>query len=254
LYGATTAVIVLALRAVLLVPPPLVWALAALGLYVGIVLAGVLVLRLRMFTDAVVRGPAGARGVVLTFDDGPDPKWTPHVLDTLDKFGAKATFFVIGRKAEKHADVVRDIVARGHAVGVHGYAHDRLFALRSERHVRADLECAIAVLGEITGERPVLFRPPIGHTNPIIARVVDALDLTTIGWTVSGRDGVRTSPERVATRVRRGARDGAIVLLHDAAERDDREPAGPRALAAILEGLDAERIPVVALDAWLDAA
>src|SRR5439155_2288811 len=129
LYAATTAVLVLAARAVLIAPPPMWVASMAAAAYVALILWGVFALRLCMFADAVTRGPKEARGVALTFDDGPDPETTRGVLDALDQAGAKGTFFVIARKAEAHPDVVRDILRRGHAVGLHSYAHDRLFAL-----------------------------------------------------------------------------------------------------------------------------
>src|SRR5262249_47452467 len=152
----------------------------------------------RMFADAIVRGPEGVRGVALTFDDGPDPETTKEVLDVLERRGVKATFFVIGAKAAKHPEMVRAIVERGHEVGVHSFAHDRLFSLRGAKRVRADLERAVRTIEEITKTRPVLFRPPIGHTNPTIARVADELDLVVVGWTVAARDGIaRTKVEDV---------------------------------------------------------
>jgi peptidoglycan-N-acetylglucosamine deacetylase len=253
LYAATAGVVVLAARAALIQPPPVTWSILAMLAYLGLILAGVLVLRLRVFTDAVVRAPAGSGGVVLTFDDGPDPVWTPRVLDTLEHAGVKATFFVIGEKTEKHPGIVQDMVRRGHAVGLHSYAHDRLFSLRSEARVERDLRRGIEVLERVTGMRPVLFRPPIGHTNPMIARVAERLDLVVIGWTVSGRDGTGwATPDRVSARVRRGLRDGVIVLLHDAAERGTHDPAGPRALPGILEDIFAERLTVVPLVDWLE--
>ncbi|HVH43690.1 MAG TPA: polysaccharide deacetylase family protein, partial [Labilithrix sp.] len=200
-YAATLGGIVFAVHAVTNTPPPLWVAIAAAGVYAGIVLSGVLVLRLRMFADAVVRGPNDARGVVLTFDDGPDPVHTRAVLDALDAHDAKATFFVIGRKVEKHPELVEEIVRRGHQVGVHGFAHDRLLSLRGPRYVRRDLERAIRVLEKVTKKRPTLFRPPVGHTNPTIARIAEQLDLTTVGWSVAGHDGLSgADPEKVTAR------------------------------------------------------
>jgi len=252
LYLATVGVLVMSFRAILVGPPPLELSAAAMTAYFALVLAGVLVLRWRVFVDAVVRGPRGARGVALTFDDGPHPKWTPRVLATLARHDAKATFFLVARKAEEHPDVVRAILDAGHAVGLHSYAHDRLFALRREGRVRGDLERGIAALEKLTGSRPTLFRPPIGHTNPVIARVVDKLDLTVVGWSAAGRDGVASANvEDVVSRVRRDLRDGAIVLLHDAPEKGNREPAAVKALPLILDALAAERLDVVPLESFL---
>lgn len=251
-YAATLAGIVLSCVSIATVPPPLGVAVVAIVGYVALLLAGVFSLRLRMFADAVVRGPEGARGVVLTFDDGPHPEHTRKVLDVLDVYGAKATFFVIGRKVEKHPEVVREIVRRGHDVGVHGFSHDRWFSLRGARRVRRDLERAVRALEKLTRRRPSLFRPPIGHTNPTIARVAEQLDLTVVGWTVAARDGLAsTSTERAAARVARGVDDGCIVLLHDASERDDREPVAVSALPAIFSALKEKNLRVVRLRDWL---
>jgi peptidoglycan-N-acetylglucosamine deacetylase len=254
LYAATAGVLASSAYAVLREPPPLVWAALLLGGYVALLLSGVFVLRWRVFVDAVVRGPRGSRGVVLTFDDGPHPQWTPRVLEILAEHGATATFFVVGRKADEHPEIVRAIADAGHAVGLHSYAHDRFFSLRGEARVKADLERGIAALERVLGRRPQLFRPPIGHTNPTISRVVEALGLVVVGWTVGGRDGIaRTRAAEVVARVRRKLRDGAIVLLHDAPERGEREPAAVRALPAILDAITAEHFEVVPLSGWLDA-
>jgi peptidoglycan/xylan/chitin deacetylase (PgdA/CDA1 family) len=252
LYAATLAVMVMAARALLIGPPPLGVAALALVAYVALVTVGVLVLSLRMFVDAVTRGPKDARGVALTFDDGPDPVTTSAVLDALDVAGVKGTFFVIGRKAEAHPDVVRDILRRGHAVGLHSYAHDRLFSLRSARAVRADLERGIEAIAKITGVRPRLFRPPIGHTNPTIARVADDLDLVVIGWSVSARDGTgRARAPEVVARVASRLTGGAIVLLHDAAERGDHAPTAARTLPEIVLAARECRLDVVPLADWI---
>jgi peptidoglycan/xylan/chitin deacetylase (PgdA/CDA1 family) len=251
-YAATTAALVITVRALFVAPLPLPIAVLLVMLYVTFLLLGVLVLRLRIFVDAVVRGPDDARGVVLTFDDGPDPTSTPRVLDVLEAAKAKATFFVIGKKAEAHPELVREILRRGHEIGVHSFEHDRLFSLRGARRVKADLERAVAVLTKITGTRPTLFRPPIGHTNPTIARVVDALDLTVIGWSVSARDGrANASEANVLRRILTNVDDGSIILMHDAAERGDHTPIAPDILPKILAELDDKRLPVVPLSTFL---
>jgi peptidoglycan/xylan/chitin deacetylase (PgdA/CDA1 family) len=250
-YALTAVALFITWRAVMGDPPTLRWLALFFAVYVTVLLCGVLILRLRVFVDAMVRGPRGAKGVVLTFDDGPDPDTTPRALDALDAANAKATFFVIGRKAEKHPEVVRSILERGHAIGLHSYAHDRLFALRGPSRWRKDLKRGARVLEGVTGARPRLFRPPIGHTVPHTARIVRELGLRVIGWNVSANDGIRASAKEVAERVVRMARDGSIVLLHDAAERGNHEPAGVAALPEILTGLKAKGLDVVPLSEWI---
>jgi peptidoglycan/xylan/chitin deacetylase (PgdA/CDA1 family) len=255
LFSLTLLALVVAGQAVIGRPPPLWVSLLAFVAYSGLVLAGVFALRLRMFINAVTRGPNGTRGWALTFDDGPDPVTTPRVLDALDAAGAKATFFVIVRKAEAHPELVKEILARGHSLGLHSYAHDRLFALRSEERVREDLERGMEVLEAITGKPPVLFRPPIGHTNPIIARVVEDLALVTVGWSVSARDGTAgANVDRVVARVSARLRDGAIVLMHDASERGTHAPVAAEAIERIVAAGREARMEVVPLEAWISSS
>jgi peptidoglycan/xylan/chitin deacetylase (PgdA/CDA1 family) len=251
LHGATGALLATTGWAVFVRPPPLAWAALALIGYSALLVGGVLVLRWRVYADAVIRGPRGARGVVLTFDDGPHPRWTPIVLGILAARGLKATFFVVGRKVDRHPEVVRQIVDAGHSVELHSYDHDRLFALRSERRVRQDLERALTSVERATGRRPRLFRPPIGHTNPTIARVAEELELEVVGWTVRGLDGLPgAQPDSVAARIRRGLGHGAIILMHDAPEKGDAEPTVVRALPLVLDSIEREKLEVVTLDAW----
>ena len=253
-YAATLAGIGFAARSVMTAPPPLWAAIVAAGFYFAVVLSGVFLLRLRMFADAILRGPKNARGVVLTFDDGPDPVHTRKILDILDEHDAKATFFVIGRKVEEHPEVVLEIVRRGHGIGVHGYEHDRLFSLRGPRRVRRDLERAVRVIEKVTKKKPTLFRPPVGHTNPTIARISDQLDLTMIGWSASGYDGIAgAEPMKVARRITRKLDDGDIILLHDAAERGDHEPTAAKALPEILAIAKDRNLRIAHLDDWVAA-
>ena len=251
---ASAAGVALAVRSALGDPVPVAVAIGALGGYLALVFAGALAPGLGMFADVVARGPRGARGVALTFDDGPHPVHTRAVLALLDRAGARATFFVLGAKAEAHPEVVRESAARGHLVALHGFAHDRWLALRSLARVRAELERGVAALAAITGERPRFYRPPVGQTNPRIARAAEDLGLTIVGWSARGRDGVRTTAARVVARVVPRLEDGAIVLLHDAAERDDRVPVAPAALPAILDAIAARQLDCVRVDDWLGEA
>jgi len=251
LVVATLAAVALTLRSLLGSPVPLWLSLGAFGAYAGLITWGVLDPSLEMFADVMWRGPEGARGVALTFDDGPHPRFTRSVLDALDAAGARATFFVIGEKGVRHPELLREVVARGHLVGVHGDRHDRLLSLRSTARVRADLTRAVETLATATGERPRLYRPAVGQTNPRIARIAAELGLTIVGWSVRGRDGIRTDPTSVVERVVPRLRNGAIVLLHDAAERDDHEPAAGVALPGILAAMRERGLEAVRLDAWI---
>ncbi len=252
LYAVTLGVLIFVARSVFIGPPRLWVAVAVCLAYAALFVTGVVFIKLRMFADAIVRGPARARGVALTFDDGPHPVFTRKVLDCLDSKKVQATFFVIAKKAEEHPELVREILLRGHGVGLHSYAHDRLFSLRAPSSIKKDLARGIAALETICGERPRLFRPPIGHTTPAIARVADELDLAIVGWSVSGVDGVAgADAERVAARVRAGLSDGAIIALHDSPERGEREPAGVAALPSILTAIAARGLEVMPLARWV---
>jgi len=204
--------------------------------YAAIILWGVLDQRLAMFAPVLVRLPNAGNAIALTFDDGPSPTTTRAVLDTLARFGAHATFFVLGEKVRAAPDVLRDIARAGHTIGIHGDRHDRLLSLRSPRHIVSELERARASVAEIIGKKPCLFRPPVGHVSPRTAVAAKQLGLTIVGWSVRGRDGLSsTTVGDVERRVCAGLRAGAIILLHDAAEHGDHAPAGIAALPAILE-------------------
>src|SRR5690606_19218783 len=125
------------------------------------------------YADLITELPRGGRRVALTFDDGPHPETTRVVLRLLEARSAKATFFVVGRKAERYPEVVREIVAAGHALGLHGYRHDRLYSLRSIRYVLDDIARSQDAIERVCGERPLLFRPPIGFVSHLTAIAVE---------------------------------------------------------------------------------
>ena len=223
--------------------------------FASVIMAGVLEPRLAMFADVINRGEPSpeAPRVALTFDDGPSLEHTPRILDALAEADAHATFFVIGKKLEgERGKLVRRMREAGHAIGCHSFGHDRLFALRSETRVRDDLLRALNTIEDVTGESTSLFRPPIGHTNPTIARVAEELNLDVIGFSVRGYDGTsRANADKVRGRVISGLRDGAIVLLHDGAERDDFTPIAPEILPTVLLAMHERRLAGVTVDAML---
>jgi peptidoglycan/xylan/chitin deacetylase (PgdA/CDA1 family) len=173
-----------------------------------------------------------------SFDDGPHPVHTRRILETLEAHGAKASFFVIGEKAARNPELLREIVARGHELALHSWSHDRHLYLRDPAAIARELERSIEVVERATGARPTLFRPPIGFSTPRTRAAVRWLGLRVAGWSVRAFDGVASASSRaVVQRVARRLEPGAIVLLHDAAERGEREPASVEALPAILAAI-----------------
>lgn len=173
------------------------------------------------------RGPATGRDeVALTFDDGPDPEATEKVLNLLDEREARATFFCLGERAERYSELVREIVSRGHDVGVHGYRHQH-HLLATARAVRRDVDAAVASLGKILSSKPRFFRPPYGQVSGGSLAAAHQAGLETVLWSSWGREWVDRDPHSVAARVTRSLEPGAIVLLHDS------DATAPRGTAAI---------------------
>ncbi|HEU4566211.1 MAG TPA: polysaccharide deacetylase family protein [Gemmatimonadaceae bacterium] len=214
-------------------------ALGAAGLAAaGGVVHGIYYRNSPLFGPVLARLPAGERSVALTFDDGPNPGATPRILETLRREGVPATFFVLGRHAERWPELVRQAVEDGHAVGNHGWAHRKLHR-RGPAYVRHDLARGAAAIERACGVRPRLFRAPHGFRNPWVARAAARLGERTVGWSLGVWDSDRPGAEAIAERVLRGTRPGSIVLLHDG---DGYDPDGDRmqtalALPLIIAGL-----------------
>jgi peptidoglycan/xylan/chitin deacetylase (PgdA/CDA1 family) len=153
--------------------------------------------------------------VLLSFDDGPDPLTTPKILQTLNSHGVKAMFFIVGEKAEKHPEILQQIKDGGHLIGNHTYTHPPLFALSTSRIVLQEIIEGNKIIKRITGEETNWFRPPIGYTNPIIARAVKKTGLTVVGWNKRSFDSVINDSEKLKNRLLKLTQPGSIILLHD---------------------------------------
>jgi peptidoglycan/xylan/chitin deacetylase (PgdA/CDA1 family) len=155
------------------------------------------------------------REVALTFDDGPDADITPRVLDLLDRYNARASFFCIGEKAAAHPEVVREIARRGHSVENHSMRHSGFFAFLGLRGLRAELSQAQDAIAAAAGRPPAFFRSPMGIRNPFLDPVIAQLGLSYVTWTRRGFDTVARRPQAVLQRLLRGLDAGDILLLHD---------------------------------------
>lgn len=185
----------------------------------------------------ISRGPRARAEVALTFDDGPDPQVTPQVLDTLATWGARATFFAIGRHLERQVALAERIAAEGHELGNHSWTHSCFQNFYDRRRYAADIERTRQLILQISGREP-LYRPPVGLKSPALARVAHAARLTIVCWSLHSRDTYARDPDAIAARVLRRIRPGDIVLFHDGHERDGRHrPQAARALPQILRAL-----------------
>ena len=156
------------------------------------------------------------RGVALTFDDGPHPQGTPAVLEALAAAGATATFFLVGEQVERFPSLASEIVAAGHEVGNHGYRH-RLLLRRSPSALAADFGRAAALIGEVTGRAPSIYRPPYGVFSWPALAIVRRRGWAPWLWSRWGADWTAdATPRSIALKATEGLRAGDVVLLHDA--------------------------------------
>ncbi len=195
--------------------------------------------------------------IALTFDDGPDPTYTPQILEVLNKYRVPATFFLLGRNVDAYPDIALQIAEQGHAIGNHGYSHRRFPRLSSAELAHEILACDEAVL-RATGQRTTLVRPPFGHQTAANRDLICSMGYRSILWTAPGVDWKGDPAEWIVYNVLARARQHGIILLHDGWEPPaagrlgaqeyerlrDRTPT-IQALPIILEELDRRGIEFV---------
>lgn len=176
--------------------------------------------------------------VWLTIDDGPSPTHTMVMLDLLDRFNARATFFVIGRHAEKYPHLLTEILSRGHEIANHTYTHPSgTFWIAGPRRIAVEIDLCAELL-RADEDRPArYFRAPAGLKNLFVDPELKRRGLALIGWAVRGLDTVRRDPAQIARRILRAARPGAIIVLHEG-HRVAKDPGfNPRCLELTLGSL-----------------
>jgi peptidoglycan/xylan/chitin deacetylase (PgdA/CDA1 family) len=193
-----------------------------------------------IFGRALTHLPGPGDVVAITFDDGPNAHATPRILDVLRREKVPATFFVLGRHAERWPELVRRIADEGHQLGNHGYWHRKLHG-RSPAYVRDDLTRGTDEIERASGVRPRHFRAPHGFRNPWVTPIARSLGQQTVGWSLGVWDSARPGAIEIARRALEGLRAGSILLLHDG---DGYDADGDRlqtaeALPMIIDGLRA---------------
>jgi peptidoglycan/xylan/chitin deacetylase (PgdA/CDA1 family) len=185
-------------------------AAAAGGLY----LVGTFSPKARIF-GATAMLPAGTKAFALTFDDGPDPRFTPALSRMLAERGHRATFFVLGRSVRAHPEVAAAVLEDGHELGCHGDDH-QLLAFASPAEIRRQIAATESAVLEATGAPPVpLFRPPHGVRSPWLTPVVERLGYRVCAWDGAVFDTAEPGVEAIVARVASVLAPGAVVLLHD---------------------------------------
>lgn len=172
----------------------------------------------------------GARGVNITVDDGPDPMWTPQVLDVLREYGVKATFCMTGMRAQAHPDLVKKVVAAGHRLCDHSVSHDTAMDKKSEAYQSQQILDAERMITEASGGvRPMYYRAPGGAFTPYSRKLAASRGMRPLGCNVDTKDFERPGTDAMAATIERELPNGPTILFHDAgatAPRPSRPCAG----------------------------
>jgi len=194
----------------------------------------------RIFGIGVYRKGHTGKKIALTFDDGPDPVYTPRLLDLLKEKGIQATFFVLGEKAEKYPGLIERMHKEGHQIGIHNYRHLSNWLLTPRSVWKRQVEKSAQIVQDITGIRPEYYRPPWGILNLFDLWLLKRYRI--VLWSLMLGDWrSRIGPERLAYRLIRRVRDGDIILLHDSGETFGADLDAPEQTIRALE---------IALDEW----
>ena len=192
------------------------------------------------------RGPLEGSHAYLTFDDGPDPQWTPRLLDALAQAGVRATFFVIGEAARRSPDLVRRTLAEGHGIGNHTWSHRHPW-LMSERAARREVRDGAAAIADVTGRQAALFRPPHGRVRRCMIEEAQHHGQSLVLWSRSAIDWGPFGHAGSISRRLDAIRPGDIVLMHDGQRSSNRPQQLLQVLPALLARMKArglESVPV----------
>jgi peptidoglycan/xylan/chitin deacetylase (PgdA/CDA1 family) len=226
----------------------------AAGLAIGGLYYAALWPESRLFGNSILAGNDPTQ-IALTYDDGPNDRWTEPLLDLLARRNIRATFFLIGRYARQYPAIVRQVHAAGHLVGSHTLTHRKLM-YAGQREMRAEIAHGVAAIEDALGHSVRYFRPPFGSRRPVLFQILRDLGQLPVMWNVSSHDWDAPSPESILTRIRTGlARNrqrgrGSNILLHDGGHRAmgaDRSRTISATSSLLAESRD---LRFVTVDAW----
>lgn len=191
-------------------------AISIVFLFLGLVVLGSSLIQLNYFVKSINK--SSNKGISITFDDGPDNKLTPQLLNLLEQEKISATFFIIGSKIKGNEKLLADIYQKGHTIGNHSFAHHKKITYQPTKNLLADVELCNTSIQQVIGKQPLFFRPPFGVTTPRYNRVLKKLKMQSIGWNIRSFDTTATDKKKLYNKIIQQIKDGSIVLFHDTQE------------------------------------
>ncbi|NLD94419.1 MAG: polysaccharide deacetylase family protein [Fibrobacter sp.] len=216
-------------------------------IHVIVLYCGIRYLSFNFFLKSLCKKGDAKKQCALTFDDGPDPACTPQVLDLLDKYNFKATFFLIADRVLRHRELCTMIAARGHTIACHDLHHAYTSNFRRSKKMTSEIGQAQSIIALICGLKPRFYRPPVGLSNPHLRTALEKNSMICIGWSRSANDAGNRLRSSFSHFVSLPA-DGAVILLHDVLPVAAYKNEYFSSLEAMLRRLQAERFDVVTVD------
>jgi peptidoglycan-N-acetylglucosamine deacetylase len=185
----------------------------------------------------ILRGPTDQKRIALTFDDGPDPRFTEDVLNVLNQYNVSGTFFLMGSRAIAYPEIVKRVNTEGHVIGNHTYFHPNLVKEADIPTLEREVTRTENTLNDIIDYRTSLFRPPYGFLYNELVEKLAEMQYLIIGWSVDSLDWEEDPPEVIASNVLDNVHPGAIILMHDGADWDGDRTNTIAALRQIIPAL-----------------
>lgn len=245
------AAILACVACLLWLPAPWNWAgfAAVVTVTVAVIAWAVFDVNSSFWARTLWRAPAATKGVALTFDDGPDPEFTPRVLEILREHKVTATFFCVGARVRENPALAKAIVEAGHTIGNHSDSHGMWINFSFKAKLAAEIRACNEAIQQATGKTPAFYRAPHGFKNPSLGDALKAAGMVAIGWQVRGFDAVVNNAAKIAQRIVEKAKPGGVILLHDGSglQGSNDRKATLEALPVVIDGLKARGLEIVPL-------
>ena len=240
----------MSVSAVVLFFSPLLAAAIALS-FIILCVAATFFSQSNFYLPVISRGNTGKNLVALTFDDGPTEPTTKQILELLDKYAVKATFFVSGVNALKHPEIIKEIIARGHTIGNHSFHHNPFLMLGSYNYLYEEVSKAQETL-KAMGVNALAFRPPVGIINPKLPSVLNKLGMFCLTFSCYASDAGNRFIKNLSFKILKKVKADDIIVLHDVPPRSKEDNALLPEIEKILQGLAAKDLKVVPLADLID--